>query len=145
VASGQDVSKNKLYLDCMQLLLSLCPSLIRLQEVDNKGYACPQCKTSYSLLQVNNLRGEALDALICEICRAEAVENDNAENVVGSSDRIQRFHHQTRFIRAGLQKSEGMVLPAYVAHLLSPLSPLSPLAFAVPTFLPLLDLTLPHG
>jgi transcription initiation factor TFIIE subunit alpha len=49
--------------------------------------------------------------LVCEICRAEVVDNENAESVLGSKDRMQRFNHQMRFIRAGLQKSEGMVLP----------------------------------
>jgi hypothetical protein len=57
-------------------------------------------------------RGE----LICEICHAEVVDNENAESVQGSKDRMQRFNHQIRFIREGLQKSEAMVLPAYVPN-----------------------------
>lgn len=52
--------------------------------------------------------------LICEICHAEVVDNENAESVLGSQDRMQRFNHQMRFIRVGLQKSENMVLPAFV-------------------------------
>lgn len=59
----------------------------------------------------------ARGALICEICHAEVVDNENAESVMGSKDRMQRFNHQMRFIREGLQRSEGMVLPAYVTHL----------------------------
>lgn len=55
-----------------------------------------------------------LNALICEICHAEVVDNEDAECVLGSKDRMQRFNHQMRFIRAGLQKSEDMMLPAYV-------------------------------
>jgi len=54
-------------------------------------------------------------AFYCEICHAEVVDNENAESVQGSKDRMQRFNHQMRFIREGLQKSESMVLPAYVA------------------------------
>ena len=57
--------------------------------------------------------------LFCEICHAEVVDNENAESVQGSKDRMQRFNHQMRFIREGLQKSEAMMLPAYVLHLLS--------------------------
>lgn len=82
------------------------------QELDNKGYICPQCKQSYSPLEVDKLMDFARGALICEICHAEVVDNENAESVLGSKDRMQRFNHQMRFIREGLQKSEAMVLPA---------------------------------
>lgn len=84
-----------------------------MQELDNKGYICPQCKTSYTPLDVDKLMDMTLNALICEICRAEVVDNEDAECVLGSKDRMQRFNHQMRFIRAGLQKSEDMTLPAY--------------------------------
>lgn len=61
----------------------------------------------------------AMGTLICEICHAEVVDNENAESVLGSKDRMQRFNHQMRFIREGLQKSEAMVLPASVPSLLT--------------------------
>jgi transcription initiation factor TFIIE subunit alpha len=89
----------------------------------NKGYICPQCKTSYSPLEVDKLMNFSRNALICEICHAEVVDNENAETVQGSQDRMQRFNHQMRFIRDGLQKSEAMILPAYVlpySYLLEP-------------------------
>ncbi|KAF9459655.1 TFIIE alpha subunit-domain-containing protein [Collybia nuda] len=82
-------------------------------ELDNKGYICPQCKQSYSPLEVDKLMDFARGTLICEICHAEVVDNENAESVLGSKDRMQRFNHQMRFIREGLQKSEAMVLPAF--------------------------------
>ncbi|KAJ7707126.1 TFIIE alpha subunit-domain-containing protein [Mycena metata] len=82
-------------------------------ELDNKGYICPQCKTSYTPLDVDKLMDMTLNALICEICHAEVVDNEDAECVMGSKDRMQRFNHQMRFIRAGLQKSEDMMLPAF--------------------------------
>ncbi|KAF5379153.1 hypothetical protein D9615_006061 [Tricholomella constricta] len=82
-------------------------------ELDNKGYICPQCKQSYSPLEVDKLMDFARGALICEICHAEVVDNENAESVLGSKDRMQRFNHQMRFIRDGLQKSEAMTLPAF--------------------------------
>ncbi|KAF8170212.1 TFIIE alpha subunit-domain-containing protein [Mycena galopus ATCC 62051] len=82
-------------------------------ELDNKGYICPQCKTSYTPLDVDKLMDMTLNALICEICHAEVVDNEDAECVLGSKDRMQRFNHAMRFIRAGLQKSEDMMLPAF--------------------------------
>lgn len=83
------------------------------QELDNKGYICPQCKQSYSPLEVDKLMDFAQGLLLCEICRAEVVDNENAESVQGSKDRMQRFNNQMRFIREGLQKSEAMILPAF--------------------------------
>ncbi|KAK7462844.1 hypothetical protein VKT23_007420 [Stygiomarasmius scandens] len=84
-------------------------------ELDNKGYICPQCKTSYSPLDVDRLMDFNLGVLVCEICRAEVVDNENAESVQGSKDRMSRFNHQMRFIRSGLQQSESMVLPPFDA------------------------------
>jgi transcription initiation factor TFIIE subunit alpha len=55
----------------------------------------------------------SLNAFICEICQAELIDNENADNVRGSKDRMQRFNHQMRFIRQGLQKIDSMVLPAF--------------------------------
>ncbi len=56
--------------------------------------------------------------MFCEICYAEVVDNEDAESVQGSKDRMQRFNNQMRFIREGLQKSEAMVLPQYVVFLI---------------------------
>jgi transcription initiation factor TFIIE subunit alpha len=50
---------------------------------------------------------------VCEICQHELVENEDAESVQGSKDRMMRFNHQMRFIREGLQKSETMTLPQF--------------------------------
>ncbi|KAF9568654.1 hypothetical protein CPC08DRAFT_678934 [Agrocybe pediades] len=82
-------------------------------ELDNKGYICPQCKQSYTPLEVDKLMDFSRGILVCEICGAEVVDNEDAESVLGSKDRMQRFNHQMRFIRDGLQKSEAMVLPAF--------------------------------
>lgn len=90
------------------------------QELDNKGYVCTLCKQSYSPLDVDKLMDFARGIMVCEICHAEVVDNENAESVQGSKDRMQRFNHQMRFIREGLQKSEAMVLPAYVPASLFP-------------------------
>lgn len=81
-------------------------------ELDNKGYICPQCNKSYIPLEVDKLIDFSRGILVCEDCHAEVVENENAENVRGSQDRMQRFNHQMRFVVEGLRKTESMVLPA---------------------------------
>jgi len=82
-------------------------------ELDNKGYVCPQCKRQYTPLQADRLIDLTRGALICEICHGELVDNENDENVRGSQDRMQRFNYQMRFILEGLRKSEEMVMPAF--------------------------------
>jgi len=65
----------------------------------------------------------SLGMFVCDQCTTspgaphEVVTNEDAENVRGSKDRMERFNRQTMFIREGLKKSEAMVLPAFdVAH-----------------------------
>ncbi|TFK72117.1 hypothetical protein BDN72DRAFT_957580 [Pluteus cervinus] len=82
-------------------------------ELDNKGYICTQCKQKYLPLDVDKIMDLTLGIFVCEICHGEVVDNENAESVLGSKDRMQRFNHQMRFIREGLQKSESMVLPSF--------------------------------
>lgn len=89
------------------LTISLC-----LQELDSKGYICPQCSTSYTPLDVDRLLDFETQTFLCEVCRTEVIDNDNSENVKGSQDRMQRFNRQMTWIREGLRKSEEMVLPA---------------------------------
>lgn len=81
-------------------------------ELDNKGYICPQCGKSYTPLEVDRLMNWDLGVFVCEICGAELVDNENAESVKGSQDRMQRFNRQMRFIIEGLRKTESMVIPA---------------------------------
>ncbi|KAJ8586326.1 hypothetical protein M405DRAFT_795743 [Rhizopogon salebrosus TDB-379] len=80
-------------------------------ELDNKGYICPQCNKAYAPLEVDKLMDFSRLIFVCEDCHAEVVENENAENVKGSQDRMQRFNHQMRFVVEGLRKTESMVLP----------------------------------
>ncbi|KAI6029560.1 hypothetical protein PISMIDRAFT_28712 [Pisolithus microcarpus 441] len=81
-------------------------------ELDNKGYLCPRCGKSYTPLEVDKLMNFSLGVFVCEICGAEVVDNENAESVKGSQDRMQRFNQQMRFIIEGLRKTESMVIPA---------------------------------
>lgn len=87
-------------------------------ELDSKGYICPQCHKSFLPLEVDRLFTPATMTFNCDICSAELIDNENAENVVGSQDRMQRFNRQMRFILEGLRKTEDMVLPAYVTILI---------------------------
>ncbi|TFY82463.1 hypothetical protein EWM64_g1548 [Hericium alpestre] len=82
-------------------------------ELDNKGYVCPQCGKAFSPLEVDKLIDFMRGVFICDVCHGELVDNENAENVKGSQDRMQRFNYQMRFIREGLRRSEEMVLPAF--------------------------------
>ena len=85
------------------------------QELENKGYICPQCSKQFSPLEADKLIDFMAGTFNCDVCRAELVDNENADNVRGSQDRMQRFNRQMRLILEGLRKTEDMVLPAYVA------------------------------
>lgn len=61
----------------------------------------------------------AREIFVCEICHGEVIENENAESVRGSQDRMQRFNRAMRFIIEGLRKTESMVLPASVTFVSS--------------------------
>ncbi|KZT07046.1 uncharacterized protein LAESUDRAFT_725393 [Laetiporus sulphureus 93-53] len=82
-------------------------------ELDNKGYICPQCHKSFSPLEADKLIDFAAGTFNCDVCHAELVDNENAESVRGSQDRMQRFNRQMRFVREGLRRTEDMVLPAF--------------------------------
>ncbi|KAH0826609.1 TFIIE alpha subunit-domain-containing protein [Lanmaoa asiatica] len=82
------------------------------QELDNKGYICPQCGKSYTPLDVDKLMDFSKEIFVCEICHGEVIDNENAESVKGSQDRMQRFNRAMRFIIEGLRKTESMILPA---------------------------------
>ncbi|KAI0337217.1 hypothetical protein BDW22DRAFT_1364381 [Trametopsis cervina] len=82
-------------------------------QLDNKGYICPQCGKSFSPLEVDKLVDHMAGTFNCDICHAELTDNENAESVRGSQDRMQRFNRQMRFIREGLRRSEDMVMPAF--------------------------------
>lgn len=88
------------------------------QELDNKGYICPNCKATFSTLEADRLIDFMRGTFVCDQCTTspggpyEVVLNEDAETVRGSKDRMERFNKQTRFIREGLKRSETMVLPA---------------------------------
>ncbi|KAH8998756.1 hypothetical protein EDB86DRAFT_3145866 [Lactarius hatsudake] len=82
-------------------------------QLDNKGYICPLCNRSYTPLDADKIADYSRGVFICEDCKTELVDNENAENVRGSQDRMQRFNYQMRFIREGLRKSEEMVMPHF--------------------------------
>lgn len=82
-------------------------------ELGSKGYVCPQCGKSFSTLEADRLIDINLGTFVCDICRSELIDNENADATKGNQDRMQRFNFQMRFIREGLRKTEEMVLPAF--------------------------------
>ncbi|KAI0754207.1 TFIIE alpha subunit-domain-containing protein [Daedaleopsis nitida] len=82
-------------------------------ELDSKGYLCPQCRKVFQALEADRLMNFHLGTFNCDVCGAELIDNENAENVIGSQDRMQRFNRQMRFILEGLRKTEEMVLPPF--------------------------------
>ncbi|KAI5123232.1 hypothetical protein M0805_001321 [Coniferiporia weirii] len=88
-------------------------------ELDNKGYICPNCKATFSPLEADRLMDFMRGMFVCDQCPTspggphEVVLNEDEETVRGSKDRMERFNRQTKFIREGLRKSESMTLPAF--------------------------------
>ncbi|KAG8771477.1 hypothetical protein FRC12_003585 [Ceratobasidium sp. 428] len=82
-------------------------------ELDNKGYICTQCQKSFTPLDVDRLYDFTRNAFLCDICGGELTDNENAENVRGGKDRMQRFNTQTANIVDGLRKVESAVLPTF--------------------------------
>ncbi|KAF8609612.1 hypothetical protein BDV93DRAFT_518404 [Ceratobasidium sp. AG-I] len=79
-------------------------------ELDNKGYICTQCQKSFTPLDVDRLFDFTRNAFLCDICGGELTDNENAENVRGGKDRMQRFNTQTTHIVEGLRKVESAVM-----------------------------------
>ncbi|KAF9809972.1 hypothetical protein IEO21_07202 [Rhodonia placenta] len=82
-------------------------------ELDNKGWICPQCKKQFLPLDADKLFDMSTGAFVCDVCRAEVIDNEDAESIRGNQDRMQRFNRQMRFILEGLRRTEDMVLPAF--------------------------------
>jgi len=82
-------------------------------ELDNKGYICSQCSKKYTALDVLPFFDPSRAAFVCEDCHADILLDDNSAELIGSSDRMQRFNEQMRFITRGLQKSESIIIPAF--------------------------------
>jgi transcription initiation factor TFIIE subunit alpha len=83
------------------------------QELDTKGYVCPQCKKTFLTLEADRLMDFTTMTFRCDVCSHELVDNEDADAVRGSRDRMERFNHQMRYIIAGLRASEEMVMPHF--------------------------------
>ncbi len=105
---------------CVTCLLFMFCLLTLLQDLENKGYICPNCKATFTTLEADRLMDFSRGGFYCDICSTspggphEVIMNEDAESVRGSRDRMERFMKQTSFIQEGLKKSETMVLPACV-------------------------------
>ncbi|CAE6396220.1 unnamed protein product [Rhizoctonia solani] len=80
-------------------------------ELNNKGYICTQCQKTFTPLDVDRLFDFTRNAFVCDLCQGELTDNENAENVRGGKDRMQRFNTQTSHIVDGLRKVESVSLP----------------------------------
>ncbi|QRW19126.1 transcription initiation factor TFIIE alpha subunit [Rhizoctonia solani] len=80
-------------------------------ELNNKGYICTQCQKTYTPLDADRLFDPMRSAFVCDLCQGELTDNENAENVRGGKDRMQRFNTQTSHIVDGLRKVESVSLP----------------------------------
>lgn len=92
-------------------------------ELDNKGYKCPQCGKSYNTLDVAALLDpRTMMTFLCDVpgCGSELVDNEDAEDVRRSKDRLKRFNEQCGPILDRLRKIDGVTLPAF--HLESELA-----------------------
>ncbi|KAH7344774.1 TFIIE alpha subunit-domain-containing protein [Rhizoctonia solani] len=79
-------------------------------ELNNKGYICTQCQKTFTPLDVDRLFDFSRNAFLCDVCQGELTDNENAENVRGGKDRMQRFNTQTSHIVDALRKVESAVL-----------------------------------
>ncbi|KAG8716034.1 hypothetical protein FRC11_010760 [Ceratobasidium sp. 423] len=79
-------------------------------ELNNKGYICIQCQKTFTPLDVDRLFDFTRNAFLCDVCQGELTDNENAENVRGGKDRMQRFNTQTSHIVDALRKVESAVL-----------------------------------
>lgn len=83
-------------------------------ELDNKGYMCPRCGKAYSTLDVAALLDPVtMLTFICDMpgCGSELVDNEDAEDVRRSRDRLQRFNEQCGPILDRLRKLDTVALP----------------------------------
>lgn len=88
--------------------------MIDLQELQNQGYVCPNCKKSFTPLDASDLFDPERNILACDVCSAEVDNNENEADVRGNKDRMQRLVEQTRVIRDSLKKMDDVVLPKSV-------------------------------
>lgn len=92
-------------------------SLLR-NELDNKGYMCPRCRKSFSTLDVAQLLDPMTGAtFVCDTpgCGSELVDNEDAEDVRRSKDRLRRFNVQLEPILVRLKNTELLTLPEFDA------------------------------
>lgn len=107
----------KMFLDVVKWRImrmrSQIDSVLR-NELDNKGYMCPRCAKSYSTLDVANLLDPVeMKAFICDVpgCGSELVDNEVAEDVMRSRDRLRRFNEQCGPILDRLRRIDNFALP----------------------------------
>lgn len=109
----------KVFLDVTKWRLmrmrSQIDSVLR-NELDNKGYMCPRCGKSYNTLDVAALLDPiTMMTFLCNTpgCGSELVDNEDAEDVKRSKDRLKRFNEQCGPILDRLRKIDSVTLPSF--------------------------------
>ncbi|KAH7099650.1 hypothetical protein BKA62DRAFT_281947 [Auriculariales sp. MPI-PUGE-AT-0066] len=83
-------------------------------ELENKGYLCPQCKRVYKTIEADQLFDMYTMQMRCADCKHDVIENDTSAGVQGSSDRMERFNKQMAPITDGLKNVQAIgTLPAF--------------------------------
>lgn len=107
----------KIFLDVtkwrIMKMRSQIDSVLR-NELDNKGYMCPRCGKSFSTLDVAALLDPVtLLTFICDVpgCGSELVDNEDAQDVKRSKDRLKRFNEQCGPILDRLRRIDTVALP----------------------------------
>lgn len=83
-----------------------------IQEQENKGYICtnPTCRRTYLPVDIPiNFSPEG--NLLCDSCGWELEDNNEADDVKGSEDKMAVFNVQTAWIQEGLRKTSEMIFP----------------------------------
>ena len=61
---------------------------------------------TFQMLEVDRHINLAIGSFNCDICGAELMDNESAESVIGSQDRMQRINCKMRLAIEGMRKTE---------------------------------------
>ena len=71
-----------------------------------KGCLSLQYGETFQMLEVDRHINLAIGSFNCDICGAELMDNESAESVIGSQDRMQRINCKMRLAIEGMRKTE---------------------------------------
>lgn len=82
-------------------------------DLHTRGFVCPRCTKRFATLDVMHLLDPSGTTLICDTpgCGAELKDNEDAEDVRRSKDRMMRFNEQCGGVLDALKHVDDVVLP----------------------------------